>query len=85
MKKIHQSNPRVRGKTGGEGRRKRKDAPLPGEIVRRELSPPFTRERVVAAVRVGESRCRRRVRVKVSPPAMELLDSHVYSHGWGVG
>jgi hypothetical protein len=50
MKKIHQSNPRVRGKTGGEGRRKRKDAPLPGEIVRRELSPPFTRERVVAAV-----------------------------------
>jgi hypothetical protein len=71
-----------RGEGGGGGRMHCRQESSPGESRRRrsrgrESLLPFTGERTVTVVT-----CKR---VNVSQPAMELLDSHVYSRGSGVG
>jgi hypothetical protein len=68
MKKIHQSNSRARGKRRG------------GERGGEEEGMHRHQDRVVAAIRKGESR-----RVRDSRSPVELLDSHMYSHGSGAG
>jgi hypothetical protein len=49
MKKIHQSNPRARGKRGG-GRRRKRAALLGAVASLGESPPPFARERSIATV-----------------------------------
>jgi hypothetical protein len=53
------------------GGRRRKDALPPGVVARRESSPPFTGERVVAAVHGGENCHRRHVRASECFPTSD--------------